>query len=463
MNSGAAADDSVRSWSLFDPPAPDRVAFWASDGPVTQAQLGSRARDLAERLPDIPFVIDYCERRDLFALALLAAWLRDQTALFPADRGEHTFQLLSEDHASLYSLSDGTLPFENPGNIRIDSSAQDTGEPLTDEIVAASAPWDLLAAKVYTSGSTGKPSVNEKTWGMLVTGGKAIPKLLQLDKFRQASVVATVPSQHMYGFETTIMNVLQGGVGAHVERPVYPADIARCLGEVPTPRILVTTPVHLRALVESGTKLPEVARIVSATAPLSADLASTAEARLNAPVWEIYGFTEAGSVGGRHTIATQVWALREDFTACSDDGQQYVDWAAFGQRIPFPDVVEILDPGHIRLQGRAQDMVNIAGKRASLSGLSAQLAEIDGVKDGVFWLPTEDAGMGVVARLIAFVVAPEATEGQLRAALQRRLDAAFMPRSIVFVDTLPRNATGKLTQGAMKDFAVRHLSGDAKN
>jgi acyl-coenzyme A synthetase/AMP-(fatty) acid ligase len=265
----------------------------------------------------------------------------------------------------------------------------------------------------------------------------------------------------MYGFETTIMNVLQGGVSAHVERPVYPADIARCLSDVPQPRILVTTPVHLRALVESGTTLPEIGRVISATAPLSAELASAAERRMNAEVWEIYGFTEAGSVGGRRTIASQDWTLREDFTARAENGQQFVDWAAFGQRISFPDVVQILDPGHIRLQGRTQDMVNIAGKRASLSGLSAQLVEIDGVDDGVFWLPAEDAGMGVVSRLIAFVVAPRTTEAQLRKELQRRLDAAFMPRSIVFVDTLPRNATGKLTQGAMKAFAAQRTGGDA--
>ena len=135
---------------------------------------------------------------------------------------------------------------------------------------------------------------------------------------------------------------------------------------------------------------------------------------------------------------------------------------AFDVRIPFPDVVQILDPGRIRLQGRAQDMVNIAGKRASLSGLSAQIVEIEGVQDGVFWLPSEDSGMGVVSRLMAFVVAPGVGEQEIRAALQKRLDTAFMPRSIVFVDALPRNMTGKLTQGAMKTFAARYMNGDAK-
>jgi len=460
MTGQPTPESGAEAWPLIDPFDGDRVAFWTSAGPIRQAELLGRAAQLAARLPDRPLVINYCERRDAFAMALLAFWMQGQTALFPADRGEHTFRTLSADHVALYSLSDSDLPFDNPVNRCIDP---DETAPAADaRAVPGDVPWDHLAAKVYTSGSTGKPSVNEKTWGMLVTGGKAIPKMLLLDELRQATVVATVPSQHMYGFETTIMNVLQGGFSAHVERPVYPADIVRCLADVPEPRVLVTTPVHLRALVESGTTLPSVDRVISATAPLSADLASSAERHLGAQVWEIYGFTEAGSVGGRRTVATQDWTLRGDFTARSEDGAQFVDWTAFDIRIPFPDVVQILDPGHIRLQGRAQDMVNIAGKRASLSGLSAQLVEIDGVQDGVFWLPSEDAGMGVVSRLMAFVVAPETGEAEIRAALQKRLDSAFLPRSIVFVDALPRNITGKLTQGAMKTFAARYIDGDSK-
>jgi acyl-coenzyme A synthetase/AMP-(fatty) acid ligase len=324
-------------------------------------------------------------------------------------------------------------------------------------MVAASHP----AARVFTSGSTGKPTVNEKSWGMLVAGGKSIPIMLRLEALQDPTVVATVPSQHMYGFETAIMNVLQGGAAAHVERPVYPADIARCLAEAPAPRILVTTPVHLRALVESRVTLPAVARVISATAPLSRELAEASESRLGAEVWEIYGFTEAGSVGGRRTVGTQDWTLRKDFVAREEAGRQFLEWPAFGRRIPFPDVVQIVDPAHIRLQGRAQDMVNIAGKRASLAGLTAQMLEIDGIEDGVFWLPSEDSGMGVVARLVAFVVASSCGEAELRAELQRRLDSAFVPRTIVFVDKLPRNATGKITERAMKDLAAQHLAGDA--
>ena len=448
----------TRPWPLIDPYRADAVAFWTAEGAVSHATLLARAATLAQRLPDRPHAINYCERRDLFTVALLAIWSRGQTALFPADRGEHTYRALTAEHPDIYSLSDEVLPFETPGNLLFRANDLTGSETAPVPAVDRAHP----ALRIYTSGSTGKPSVNEKDWGMLVASGKGIPPMLELDTLANGTIVATVPSQHMYGFETAIMNVLQGGFAAHAERPVYPADIARCLGEAPAPRVLVTTPVHLRALVEGGAKLPAVAKVVSATAPLSADLAAAAERRLDAPVWEIYGFTEAGSVGGRRTVATGDWTLRRDFAARSEGAAQFVEWADFDRRIPFPDIVQILDPGHIRLQGRSQDMVNIAGKRASLSGLSAHLVAIDGVADGVFWLPTEDTGMGVVSRLVAFVVAPGVGEAAIRSALQKRIEPVFMPSSIVHVDALPRNATGKLTQDAMKQLAAARLKDHAK-
>jgi acyl-coenzyme A synthetase/AMP-(fatty) acid ligase len=451
------APTQPKEWPLIDPFEPDRAAYWTGDGPVSQADLYRRAGRLAGRLPDRPVAINYCTARDDFTVALLAMWMRNQTALFPADAGGHTFAALAADYPDLYTVSDAPLPFDPPSAVLLD---RDDGAASADG-PAVALPWTHAAAKVFTSGSTGKPSVNEKTWGMLVAGGKTIPRMLTLDELSSPAVVATVPSQHMYGFETTIMNALQGGAGVHAEHPVYPADIARCLADIPEPRVLVTTPIHLRALVGSAVALPPVERIISATAPLSPALAQEAETRLGAAVWEIYGFTEAGSVAARRTTQADVWRLREDFTVAEDGGRQFVDWWDFGRRVPFPDMIEVVDTRCIRLLGRSQDLVNIAGKRASLAGLTAQLLEVDGIEDGVVWLPSEDDGSGTVARLVAFVVAPDRRGEDLLRAVRDRLGAAFAPRRLVFVDALPRNATGKLTQAAIRDLAARHGIGDA--
>lgn len=445
-----------RQWPLIHPFEPDRPAFWTADGPLSQGQIATRAAALASRLPDCAFAINYCETRDRFAVGLLAALSRGQTAVFPSDRTERSFSMLRAGMRDVYCLSDSPLPATGCTYVEVadDESGRSFGAIDLSRIAL-----ERTAVKIYTSGSTGRPTGSDKSWAMLVAGAKRIPELIGLLDHPHPSIVATVPSQHMYGFENSLMYVIQGRASAHVERPVYPADIARCLSEVPPPRVLVTTPVHLRALVEQGGKLPEIERIVSATAPLSEDLAAAAERSLNAPVSEIYGFTEAGSVAGRRTTAGPNWMLRRDFLARQIDGKQYVEWLEFGQKIPFPDVVEIVDPHHIRLLGRSQDMVNVAGKRASLTGLTAQLLEIDGVKDGVFWLPTEDMGLGIVARLMVFVVAPGSTPDRIRRELARRMDPAFVPRTVIQVDSMPRNETGKLPHDSLRKIAADYLVG----
>lgn len=438
---------------LLDPFEPKAPIFWTQGGSISGAQLLARADRLARRLPDKRAAIIYSESRDSFTVALIAAWLRGQTGVFPADRSERSYSALTRDDPSVYCLTEQELPFETREAVRLDAGTDQPDWTGAAPTLAGAHP----AVKVLTSGSTGKPTVNDKTWAMLIAGGKAIPPMIRLDGYRRPSIVATVPSQHMYGFELAIMNVLQGGATAHVERPIFPADIARCLDEVEPPRILTTTPIHLRALVESKVSLPGVEQIVSATAPLSPNLAAAAERKFGAPVWEIYGFTEAGSVAGRRTTESQDWRLREDFEVLDQGGQQFLTWPAFQRRLPFPDIVEPLDRNRIRLHGRAQDTVNVAGKRASLSGLSALLQEIEGVEDGAFWLPSEDEGQGKVARPIAFVVAPQRPTEWIRQELLKRMDAAFVPRQVVRVDSLGRNATGKLPQEALRRLAAQHL------
>lgn len=53
-------------------------------------------------------------------------------------------------------------------------------------------------------------------------------------------------------------------------------------------------------------------------------------------------------------------------------------------------------------------------------------------------------------RLTAFVVGQDLTAETLLARLRERIEPAFLPRPLHFVDALPRNATGKLTAEAIQ-------------
>jgi len=126
------------------------------------------------------------------------------------------------------------------------------------------------------------------------------------------------------------------------------------------------------------------------------------------------------------------------------------------------DIIDTLPDGRFVLHGRTADMVNIAGKRNSLGYLNHQLTSIEGVHDGVFFVPDEEEADGVT-RLMAFVVAPGATPASIVKALRARIDAAFLPRPVVMLDRLPRALTGKLPRAALAALAAeaRKKRGDA--
>ena len=126
--------------------------------------------------------------------------------------------------------------------------------------------------------------------------------------------------------------------------------------------------------------------------------------------------------------------------------------------MPIDDVLELLPGERFVLHGRSSDMVNIAGKRSSLGYLNHQLCAVPGVIDGAFVLPDDDARAGIM-RLNAAVVAPGLEQTELVRALRERIDPAFMPRRIVFVDTLPRNATGKLPSAALHALFATPVAG----
>src|SRR3546814_16555924 len=107
--------------------------------------------------------------------------------------------------------------------------------------------------------------------------------------------------------EMSVLLPLLGNVAVHVARPFFPQDVADALAEAKAPRLLVTTPVHLRALVEAGVSLPPMAGIVTATAPLPQPLAAAAEARFGCEVREVFGPPENCIIARRRTALEDPW------------------------------------------------------------------------------------------------------------------------------------------------------------
>jgi len=432
---------------------------WRQGEAVSGAQFIAEALAVAAQLPD-GRPINLCQDRYLFALGLAAALLRGQTSLMPPNALPDTLRQVPAAGGAPYLLIDDTPP--DTGGLPLHRVARPVA--VTPVMQVPQIPVDQEAVCLLTSGSTGAPQPHAKRWGPLVANiaaeAERLAELLQRPTLAGITLVATVPAQHSYGFESTVLLALLGGASFDAGRPFYPADIADALARVPAPRALVTTPFHLKTLLMAALPLPPVVLTLSATAPLSPQLAAQAEAAFDGQLVEIYGCTEAGQVASRRTTAGQTWhtlgALRITQESAVDGERFVVAGGHVTEPTPLADVLVLQDAQHFQLLGRANDLIHVAGKRSSLAHLNFHLNRIDGVDDGVFWLPEEMAE--AIVRPVVFVVAPKLSSRDIIAALRAQLESAFVPRRVVHVHALPREATGKLTVAGLRQFALQTLS-----
>ena len=440
---------------------------WRAGQAISAGQFVAEAQALASRLPE-GRPINLCQDRYHFALGLAAALLRGQTSLMPPNALPETLRQVPDAGGPPYLLVDDDAQTAS-GLKTLQVSRPDVPSVATE---VPQLDVDLQAVCLLTSGSTGAPQPHAKRWGPLVAniGAEAsrLAQMLGCPSLQGITLVATVPAQHSYGLESTVLLAMLGGACFDAGRPFYPADIVDALQRVPVPRALVTTPFHLKTLLLSGLAMPSVALALSATAPLSPQMAAQAEQAFGGQLIEIYGCTEAGQVASRRTTAGEVWQTlgelrihRHRADPGHDGGETYsVSGGHVALPTPLADILDLLNSQQFKLLGRANDLIHVAGKRSSLAHLNFHLNRIDGVLDGAFWLPDEVAE-GIV-RPVAFVVAPTLSTAQVIAALRAQLEGVFVPRRVIKVDALPREATGKLTVAALRQFALKHTAEAAR-
>ena len=419
---------------------------------ITAAQYIADVYLCAKRLPSSNHVLLACQDRYAFAVGFGAAMVRGQSCLLPSTHTVELISNLASTYEALYCITDDpACAFDLPktligdGLLRGIPAAGLQGIPLIAD--------DHVAAYVYTSGSTGLPVAYPKRWDKLVANVQSEGARLGIVPGSGYTIVGTVPPQHMYGFESTVLMALQNGAAFEAGRPFYPADIERVIAGVPRPRALVTTPFHLRAWLTEVASPSSLDLLVSATAPLAIALAEEAERKTTARLLEIYGSTETGQLATRRTAETAEWTTFDGIVIHQTEATSIASGTQVEGHVPVNDVLELKSERVFILHGRTADMVNVAGKSTTLNYLNHQLLSIKGVEDGVFFVQgASTEGMGNTTRLAAVVVAPTHTFETLQTELRRKIASAFLPRPLRLVTSLPRNGTSKLPLEALLEL-----------
>ncbi|MEO7726696.1 MAG: beta-hydroxyacyl-ACP dehydratase, partial [Burkholderiales bacterium] len=156
---------------------------------------------LAALLPARRHILNLCEDRYHFAVGFCAALLQRQISLLPPNHAPDLVAQLVEHYPDVYCLTDTAEKRVALHTLFYPAPADAPCVPVEVPRI----PAGQIAAIVFTSGSTGQPVPNEKSWHALVRGAAAELRRLGLGAFDNMAVLATVPPQHMYGLESSVL------------------------------------------------------------------------------------------------------------------------------------------------------------------------------------------------------------------------------------------------------------------
>ena len=453
---------------------------------------------LSKKIPPHQHILNLYEERYFFLLGFLLALKQQTISLFPSTISTHTLAQLKDSYNDVLVLTDNHDNSESLycENFKAFDLKALIPESINDQSQAISFPeisLKQIVAIIFTSGSTGQPLPYKKLWSDLLTSSHLLAEIFLKTPKQLSALLATVPAQHMYGLEVSIMMALQHGLLIHSNKPFFPQDISDCVedfkqysqqSDTRIDIILITTPLHLKACIKTEVNLSGVSLFISATAALDKELAQLCEQHYSAQVKEIFGCTEVGSMAWRRAIESQQWTVLDDMSLEKDDdnnNEVQINTARSIKHFAFNDIVDVIDNKHFLLKGRKEDLVNQAGKRSSLAYLNHHLQSYDGLIDACYYQDDSQTDSREETRLIAFVVLKTTLSSsnatissekerhsskkeqqqksrQIRNYLKNKIEAVFLPKKIIYVAKLPRNNTGKLPLSSLKDLFLQYKS-----
>ena len=432
---------------LLDQPAivgPDQTWTWRQ---VHQASL-----DLSRKFRHRSVVCNLCTSRVSFLVTWLAALRSGRLLVLPPSGGHADLARVLKSTPHPVIVADSSTAIQRSWRsgtecIICPPVCRDSTGSAAD--LAWQPDWNRTAVLFYTSGSTEAPEPQPKTLLQLAIGAKVLGDRLaqEIDGGLLAvrRIVCSVPPQHMFGVEASVMLSLVHGIPVQEGRPLLPADVQHAFADSPA-TAWVATPLHLRGLVRSGAALSNCNLVLASTMPLTPHLAQQTEDLVRAPVLEIYGSTETGVLSMRRSARETSWRPVSGVRVEMVKAGTLAYGSHFSSPVCLPDEIEMDTTGCFKLLGRSIDMIKIGGRRASLAGLNLLLEELPGLEDGVFYLPNT---ANPTERLCLIYAGPTLDRAEIEQWLRARLDPAFMPRIFIRLGRLPRSDRGKLPRQAL--------------
>ena len=377
----------------------------------------------------------------------------------------------------------GTLAAKRQGTrlLTLDQDGQGSLASLASQQAddAADAPsgWDDIVAILYTSGTTGRSK-----GAMLTHGNLASNALSLVDAWRFTAgdvLLHALPIYHTHGLFTATNTLLLSG-GQMIFRQKFDADDV--IARLPLATTMMGVPTFYTRLLQHPGLTRELVRhmrlFVSGSAPLLAETHRQFFDRTGHAILERYGMTEtnmntsnpyegerrAGTVGFplpgvdlRITDPVTSAELKAGETGMIEVRGPNVfkgywrmpektaeELRADGFFIT-GDLGRIDERGYVSIVGRGKDLIISGGFNVYPKEVESEIDALPGVvESAVIGVAHPDFGEGVTAVVAVGALPAQMTEKDVIGALEHRLAKFKLPKRVIFVADLPRNAMGKV-------------------
>lgn len=447
-------------------------------------QVGDRIVQQTEKCLDALCVYLASLRFGAIYIPLNPAFQREELSYFIDDAQPFLFVCSSAKEktvAPLIKEKEITLHLETLDE-NGDGSIQEKARGFDAHFDTAKQKAHEIACILYTSGTTGQPKGAMLSHKNLLANGLALKECWGFTE--KDTLLHMLPIFHCHGLFFACHCVLLSGASTFF-LPKLDLDLA--IQYLPNSTVLMGVPTYYTRLLNDARFTPALTKdmrlFVSGSAPLLEKTFYAFEDKIGQRILERYGMTETGintsnalhgdripgSVGLPLPI-TQLRIVDDKDNVLTGEAIGHIQvrgdsvfsgyWnkedktkESFTQDAYFRtgDIGKKTNSGYLSIVGRANDMVITGGMNVYPKEIEVLIDKMDGVKESaVVGLPHPDFGEAVTA-MIVLKDGAVLQSNEVISVIKQNLANYKVPKKILFIDELPRNAMGKIQKNRLRD------------
>ena len=470
-------DGSIISYSDLD----EQSSQYANGFVDIGLKPGDRVSIQVNKSPEVIYIYLACLRSNLIFHPLNTAYKANELSFFLDDAKPSVFICEKQMYDSISSLDLLSKP-ENIYTLNPDESESIHHIKREGYHEAVACSKDDTAALLYSSGTTGKPK------GIMLSheniGSNALVLKETWNFTQEDTLLHALPIYHVHGLFVALGCVFLSGSKIHW---LDTFDVDKVIEFLPKCTVMMGVPTYYTRLISNPNLNKDIVGnirvFVSGSAPLLEDTFNKFHSKTGHFILERYGMTEtniicSNPIKGKRKAGTVGLPLTDQIVRVVDNNSINLDEGEIGNiQVRGPNVFNgywnlpdktkedfsidnffntgdkgfIDKDGYLTIVGRSKDMIISGGLNVYPIEIESIIDDFEGVDESaVIGVKDDDLGEKVVAVIVKKTGA-EISKDALISSLKKDIAGFKVPKNIIFVEELPRNAMGKVQKNILRE------------